>query len=767
MGKRGRKTSPESEQVSFTKRQQGYIPTEIDMALSEMEDGAYFVKVKSSRWRKTRHIQLSRDHLSMHVRHQSCGSKKHKLIDIKKLTEIRVGYQSPIWENLGRKLPPSELCFSLVIEDENNPLNLVAVTPPSAQLWIKGLQHLNANLENLDMKGQQLLWTWEHFKAADKDNSNSLSVKEVKKLLDKLNFAATSKYVDKHLQEFDKSGDSHLSFEEFTDFFKKITWRPEIERLYKKYCDADLKLQPKELVRFLQNDQGMNDVTNKMALELIDKFEPDEEFQSKKVMSIYGFTYLLMSPVGDVFNHKHRQVVMDMTQPLSSYFIASSHNTYLTHDQLFGKSSVEAYIRALEKGCRCVELDAWDGDDDEPIIYHGYTLTSKIKFADVIEAVRDYGFKASSYPVILSLENHCSVQQQNKMAEILKNTLGSKLLTAPVDPQENTLPSPEQLKGKVLVKGKRLPKESESDGEVSEEDEAADVEENGVKKHQKSKKNIKLSRALSECVVYAVSRHFNGFADAEARSDFHHISSLNEDKAEGLAKSKPSDFVKHNQWQLVRIYPKGSRTNSSNYNPLSNWNVGCQIVALNYQTEDEETYLNQARFRSNGEAGYVLKPPCLLEGNFDPINITKESAAVDPTSVKVTVISAQQLPKPPNNENDVIDPYVVVSVFGVDADRQSQKTSVIEDNGFNPMWMNDQPMEFNMLVPSLAFLEFKVMDKDSKGSNDLVGLYTVAVQDIAQGYRHVHLETKGIKKLTPATLFVHIEIENKLSGTGF
>ncbi|XP_076822087.1 1-phosphatidylinositol 4,5-bisphosphate phosphodiesterase delta-4-like [Clavelina lepadiformis] len=408
------------------------------------------------------------------------------------------------------------------------------------------------------------------------------------------------------------------------------------------------------------------------------------------------------------------------------------------------------------------------------------TLTSKIKFADDIEAVRDYGFK---------------------------NTLGSKLLIAPIDLHENTLPSSRQLEGlkkkglfsstragmlnskfsmenlmktrllflhktqsclrKVFVKGKRLPKESESDGEVSEEDEAADIEENGVKKHQKSKKNIKLSRALSECVVYAVSRHFNGFADAEARSDFHHISSLNEDKAEGLAKSKPSDFVKHNQWQLVRIYPKGSRTNSSNYDPLSNWNVGCQIVALNYQTEDEETYLNQARFRSNGEAGYVLKPPCLLEGNFDPINITKESAAVDPTSIKVTVISAQQLPKPPNNENDVIDPYVVVSVFGVDADRQSQKTSVIEDNGFNPMWMNDEPMEFNMLVPSLAFLEFKVMDKDSKGSNDLVGLYTVAVQDIAQGYRHVHLETKGIKKLTPATLFLHIEIENKLSGTGF
>ena len=42
-------------------------------------------------------------------------------------------------------------------------------------------------------------------------------------------------------------------------------------------------------------------------------------------------------------------------------------------------------------------MDTWDGDDNEPIIYHGHTLTSKILFKDAIAAIKEYAFKATPY----------------------------------------------------------------------------------------------------------------------------------------------------------------------------------------------------------------------------------------------------------------------------------------------------------------------------------------------------------------------------------
>uniref|UniRef100_H2ZKM6 Phosphatidylinositol-specific phospholipase C X domain-containing protein n=1 Tax=Ciona savignyi TaxID=51511 RepID=H2ZKM6_CIOSA len=83
-------------------------------------------------------------------------------------------------------------------------------------------------------------------------------------------------------------------------------------------------------------------------------------------------------------------------------------------------SSTVAYAKALAAGCRCVELDCWDGPGGEPIIHHGYTFTSKILFYDVIKVIDQQSFLTNPYPVTLSIENHCGLAQQRRMAEIMK-----------------------------------------------------------------------------------------------------------------------------------------------------------------------------------------------------------------------------------------------------------------------------------------------------------------------------------------------------------
>lgn len=151
----------------------------------------------------------------------------------------------------------------------------------------------------------------------------------------------------------------------------------------------------------------------------------------------------------------------DWNRPLNEYFISSSHNTYLTGHQLYGSSTTEGYINVLRRGCRCIEIDVWDGDDGEPEVFHGYTLTKEISFKDVCKAVAKHAFSeegslwqggAGEGPVIISLECHAGPEQQEKIVKIMREQWGDMLVQG-IDPEDvETLPSPLELRRKILVK---------------------------------------------------------------------------------------------------------------------------------------------------------------------------------------------------------------------------------------------------------------------------------------------------------------------------
>jgi hypothetical protein len=223
--------------------------------------------------------------------------------------------------------------------------------------------------------------------------------------------------------------------------------------------------------------------------------------QSRRQWSFQQFVTLMHSKWNSAFDpqSEHEVKKEDLQRPITDYYINSSHNTYIEGGQIWGKAKVEMYARVLLAGCRSVELDIWNGKDEQgrdmPVIYHGWEgveRTGKISFRSILEVINESAFVNSKMPVVLSFENHCTPEQQAVLARDLQEVLGDKLYLHDKEMQESetAVPSPWALREKILVKGKvnrnrnlgMLYEWTEEDGEEeaesdSEEEEEEEVEE--------------------------------------------------------------------------------------------------------------------------------------------------------------------------------------------------------------------------------------------------------------------------------------------------
>ncbi|XP_005040465.1 PREDICTED: 1-phosphatidylinositol 4,5-bisphosphate phosphodiesterase zeta-1 [Ficedula albicollis] len=589
------------------------------------------------------------------------------------------------------------------------------------------------------------------------------------------------KTLDKHTEDI-------ISMDDFRAIYRALVHRPEYEDLFKSYSTDGKILPDGQLLKFLVKEQFQTEADEATALEIIMKHEPIDEVRKKRQMSFEGFVRYMNSDECSVFKIQHKTVYQDMTQPLCDYYISSSHNTYLLSDQVMGPSHLWGYTSALLKGCRCLEVDCWDGNN-EPMVYHGHTLTSRIPFRSVIHVIDKYAFMSSAYPLILSLENHCSPKQQEAMADCLKSILGEKLLSLPLggDVNMTRLPSPEALKFKVLIKNKKVGTIEESlmrvdedcHGEVeeiSDSDAQSDDEDSddtvparlarspskrkgasphsSVPPHKRTKvRRVKIALVLSDLVIYTKSQTFVSFDHSLQHQQCYENNSIGEVVARKLAKTSVKEFISHTTRFITRIFPKGSRASSSNYSPQDFWNIGCQMVALNFQTRGLPMELQDGKFLDNGACGYVLKPEFLRDCNtsFTPRNVGGYSK---PMSLSIRLISGHQLPPSSLSKTNKADPIVQIEIYGVPEDQTRKKSSVARSNALCPKW--NEMFNFTIQVPELALIRFCVEDEISLVNREFLGQYTLPVMCLNTGYRNVPLLSKDGARMEPASLFVHV-----------
>ncbi|KAM8947136.1 1-phosphatidylinositol 4,5-bisphosphate phosphodiesterase gamma-2 [Pelodytes ibericus] len=1132
------------------------------------------------------------------------ADKIEGFLDLSEVKEIRLGKSSKDFERTKASRLKEDCCFSIFYGAQFvlNTLSLEADSTEDADKWRCGLGILLEEVACAPTPTIIESWLRKQVYSVDQTRRNSISIRELKTILPLVNFKVGSlKSLKDKLVEIGIPRDE-LSFEHFHLFYKRLMFDQQKSILDEFRKDSSVfilgnvdrpdasAVHLHDFQRFLLHEQqeSMAQDLNKVRERMTRFIDDTMRETAEPFLYVDEFLTYLFSQENSIWDEKYDEIsVQNMNNPLSHYWIASSHNTYLTGDQLRSESSTEAYVRCLRMGCRCIELDCWDGPDGKPVIYHGWTRTTKIRFDDVVQAIRDHAFVTSEYPVILSIEEHCCVEQQRYMARVFKEVFGDLLLSRPIEASADQLPSPTQLKERIIIKHKKLgPKgdfitkaddhkeETQLQGELymwdpidqkwsarycaidgdklSYGDEIEhDTDENSapkkttdlhlqekwfhgrmyegrlmaerllqeycaemggkdgtflvrqsesfrndytlsfwrlgrvqhcrirstmdgdtmkyyltenlmfdsiydliqhyresslrcsefelrltdavpnpnpheskswyydnlsrgeaedmlmriprdgaflirkreetnsyaftfraegkikhckihkegrlfvlgtsayfenlvelvnyyekhplyrkvklrypvteellkryktekdfssiydvknklyvdpeeispsmpqgtvkalynytatqpdelsfgtgalihnvtrvsdgwwkgdygekiqhyfpsnyvedipmnesfanqiiedsplgslcrgmldlgiynIKKLQQGKnnkqfvfsldprnaedpsvdfaterveelfewyqnihhiaqqkgaeafviqnweKNQAIARELSDLVIYC--KPTSEAKDNLERPDYREIRSFVENKAESIARQKPNDLLCYNRKALTRVYPKGPRVDSSNYDPLHLWLCGAQMVALNYQTPDRYMQINNSLFSHNGCCGYILQPECMRQDSYDPSGSRRQPQLM----VTIQILGARHLPKPGRG---IACPFVEVEICGGEYDNNKFKTSVVNDNGLNPVWTAAQQLKvFEIHEPNLAFLRFAVYEEDMFSDPNFLAQYTIPIKGLRTGYRSVPLKNGFCENVELSSLLVYCRVQKNLGN---
>ncbi|KAI4373396.1 hypothetical protein MLD38_011524 [Melastoma candidum] len=582
----------------------------------------------------------------------------------------------------------------------------------------------------------------------------------------------------------------------FTRKFKVTEAEPpsDVKDAFARYAEGSPSMSAGQLGRFLEEVQGWPGADTPRIIEQVLQKRHHIAKYTRSTLSLDDFHHFLFSadmnpPIGS-------EVRQDMTAPLSHYFIFTGHNSYLTGNQLSSDCSDVPIIKALQNGVRVVELDIWPNSSKDNVhVLHGRTLTTPVELIKCLRSIKEHAFRTSPYPVIITLEDHLTPDLQEKVAQMLTQTFGDMLYCPEADLKE--FPSPEELKYRVVIstkppkeyleaksmkqEGSLSQKDKDSTEDVWENEPTSIISTNSVDPTEgdkidgeKNENNDNDAEESDECeteiclpggpvykrlIAIHAGKPKGGLKEQlKVEIDKVRRLSLSEQKLKKAADSHATEIVRFTQKNFLRVYPRGTRFNSSNYNPLDGWLHGAQMVAFNMQGHGKYLWLMHGMFRANGGCGFVKKPDLLMNVGPDDKIFDPKAKYPMKTTLKVKVYMGDgwhldfkrthfDLYSPP-------DFYTKVGIVGVPADTQMKQTKSKEDD-WSPVW--NEEFTFPLTVPELALLRIEVLEYDLSEKDDFAGQTCLPVSEIKQGIRAVQLYDRKGDKLHSVRLLMRFE----------
>ena len=238
---------------------------------------------------------------------------------------------------------------------------------------------------------------------------------------------------------------------------------------------------------------------------------------------------------------KEIQNQMLLNEPLSKFYINTSHNSYLASAQHGSSASPNNLKKVLEAGARCIELDI-SGLREYPIVAHGTedTLTtSPAKLSEMLDAIVKYGFNTSD-PLIICLElyNHDDENHVKQVQDLLIEKFGDRLYRYNIT-------------------------------------EHVDIA------------NVPLIDLLDKVLIFCPKTLLGTVSDlnkaTKIRNGDHEDKTMTQLKEDGY---------------ISRVYMRGGLRSviSSNFDPIPYWKNKHNMVAMNFQTQDVNMYHNHKFF---------------------------------------------------------------------------------------------------------------------------------------------------------------------------